>query len=121
MTAGCKRWAGPPGAIAILAAASGIDLIDQADFRLLDRKVVAGPPPIREQARFLRGLVRWIGFRQVAVPYKAERRHAGTADLLLAADATDGAGGAAELLPGAAAGGRRDGAAARAGRAGSTC
>ena len=54
-----------------------MDLVDQADFRLLDRKAVMALRQLRERARFVRGLVRWIGFRQVALPYRARRRHAG--------------------------------------------
>jgi dolichol-phosphate mannosyltransferase len=61
----------------LIRASSGADLTDQADFRLLDRKVVYALRQVREQARFLRGLVRWIGFRQIGIPYKAERRAAG--------------------------------------------
>jgi dolichol-phosphate mannosyltransferase len=58
-------------------ALSGLDVADQADFRLLDRKVVEALRCVRENARFLRGLVSWMGFRQAAVPYQAEPRHAG--------------------------------------------
>ncbi len=61
----------------LIRASSGADLTDQADFRLLDRKVVHALRQVREQARFLRGLVNWIGFRQIGIPYKAERRSAG--------------------------------------------
>ena len=61
----------------LIRASSGADLTDQADFRLLDRKVVHALRQVREQARFLRGLVKWIGFRQIGIPYKAERRAAG--------------------------------------------
>ncbi len=32
---------------------------------------------VREQARFLRGLVHWIGFKQIGISYKAEHRAAG--------------------------------------------
>jgi dolichol-phosphate mannosyltransferase len=61
----------------LIRASSGEDLTDQADFRLLDRKVVHALRQVREQARFLRGLVKWIGFKQIGIPYKAERRAAG--------------------------------------------
>ena len=57
--------------------ASGVDLTDQADFRLLDRKAVEAIKSTREQARMLRGLVRWVGFKQISIPYKAQRRFAG--------------------------------------------
>jgi dolichol-phosphate mannosyltransferase len=50
-----------------------------ADFRLLDRAVVETLRSCREAHRFNRALVAWAGFRQVAVPYHAARRHAGTA------------------------------------------
>ena len=48
-----------------------------ADFRLIDRRVADRLRDVREQARFLRGLFAWIGFRQVTVPYRAEARPAG--------------------------------------------
>lgn len=64
-------------AYGLIKLASGMDLTDQADFRLLDRKVVRVIRRHREQARCLRGLVRWVGFRQVAMPYTAEPRAAG--------------------------------------------
>jgi dolichol-phosphate mannosyltransferase len=53
------------------------DLTDQADFRLMDRKAVDALRSHREKARFLRGLVRHIGFRQTSVEYVAEKRIAG--------------------------------------------
>jgi glycosyltransferase involved in cell wall biosynthesis len=61
----------------VIRLATGADLTDQADFRLLDRKVVDVLCRHREHARFVRGLVHWVGFRQVALKYKAERRAAG--------------------------------------------
>lgn len=61
----------------VIRAVCGMDLADQADFRLLDRKVVSALRDVREQARFLRGLVRWVGFRQIAVPYEAPPRVGG--------------------------------------------
>jgi dolichol-phosphate mannosyltransferase len=48
-----------------------------ADFRLVDRKVAERFRAMREQARFLRGLFVWVGFRQALVRYRAERRPAG--------------------------------------------
>lgn len=58
--------------------ATGADLTNQADFRLLDRKVIRAMRNHRERARFVRGLVHWVGFRRAVVPYKAERRAAGS-------------------------------------------
>ena len=51
--------------------------LDAGDFRLLDRKVVEVIKAMPERARFLRGMVSWAGFRQVALPYDRAARHAG--------------------------------------------
>lgn len=48
-----------------------------ADYRLFDRKVVSALGQIRERSRFLRGLSRWVGFRQAFVEFEADRRFAG--------------------------------------------
>ena len=48
-----------------------------ADYRLLDRKAVDSLKKVRERSRFLRGLVRWVGFKQVCVDYQADARFAG--------------------------------------------
>lgn len=48
-----------------------------ADFRLLDRRAVDALNSMPERTRFLRGLVPWIGFRQVEVPFEAPERFAG--------------------------------------------
>lgn len=50
---------------------------DTGDFRLMDRKVVAAVKAMPERDRFLRGMVSWVGFRQVAVPYQRQARAAG--------------------------------------------
>jgi glycosyltransferase involved in cell wall biosynthesis len=47
------------------------------DFRLMDRKVVNALLRMPERDRFLRGMVSWLGFRQVAVPYRRAPRFAG--------------------------------------------
>ncbi len=51
--------------------------LDTGDFRLMDRKVVDGLCLMREQDRFIRGMVTWTGFRQTAVPYHRASRAAG--------------------------------------------
>lgn len=48
-----------------------------ADYRLLDRKVVDTLNAMPENARFLRGMVGWVGFKQAALPYAAAPRRAG--------------------------------------------
>jgi dolichol-phosphate mannosyltransferase len=47
------------------------------DFRLMDRRVVDEVVRFREQNRFLRGIVASVGFRQEAVLFDREARHAG--------------------------------------------
>jgi len=62
------------------------------DFRLMDRRVVAEVIRYREHDRFLRGIVANVGFRQEAVPFDRDPRHAGSSSyplrtmLKLAAD-----------------------------------
>lgn len=52
--------------------------LNAADFRLLDRKVVDSLQRLPERARFLRGLIAWVGYRQTVVPFDAPERAAGT-------------------------------------------
>ena len=47
-----------------------------SDYRLLDRKVVNALIQLKEDNPFLRGLVKWVGFKQKALAYTpAERTH----------------------------------------------
>jgi glycosyltransferase involved in cell wall biosynthesis len=48
--------------------------VDSGDFRLLDRDVVAALRRMREEARYVRGMVSWVGFSQCAVPYVRDAR-----------------------------------------------
>lgn len=50
-----------------------------ADFRLLNSKVVSQLKSINEYAIFLRGLVKWVGFKQIGIPYTPAKRHLGEA------------------------------------------
>lgn len=52
-------------------------LRDTGDFRLIDREVVLALRRMPERARFLRGMVSWVGFRQIALPYDRASRAAG--------------------------------------------
>jgi polyisoprenyl-phosphate glycosyltransferase len=62
----------------LLQRISGIDIPpDTGDFRLLSRRAVDALGTLRERHRFLRGMSRWIGFRQVAVPFARDPRFAG--------------------------------------------
>lgn len=51
--------------------------VDVGDFRLADRKAVNAFLRMRERDRYVRGMFCWIGFRQIAVPYVRQSRHAG--------------------------------------------
>jgi polyisoprenyl-phosphate glycosyltransferase len=52
--------------------------VDVGDFRLVDRKALNAFLRMRESNRYVRGMFSWVGFRQVAVPYVREQRHAGS-------------------------------------------
>lgn len=52
--------------------------VDTGDFRLMSRRVVEALKRSPERHRFLRGMVSWVGFRQVGVPYDRDERHSGT-------------------------------------------
>jgi len=50
---------------------------DTGDFRLMTHRVVAHFNAMPERFRFVRGMVGWLGFRQVAIQYERDRRFAG--------------------------------------------
>jgi polyisoprenyl-phosphate glycosyltransferase len=47
------------------------------DFRLMSRQVTDAFKQLREQHRFVRGMVAWLGFKQTAVPFERPERAAG--------------------------------------------
>jgi polyisoprenyl-phosphate glycosyltransferase len=51
--------------------------LDTGDFRLMSRHVVDTLRAMPERDRFVRGMVSWVGFKQVALPYKRSERFAG--------------------------------------------
>jgi dolichol-phosphate mannosyltransferase len=58
--------------------ASDVELpVEAGDFKLLSRRVVDELIALGEQDLYMRGLVTWVGFRQVAVPYERQPRGAG--------------------------------------------
>jgi dolichol-phosphate mannosyltransferase len=69
---------------------------DVGDFRLISRRALDALLSLPEQARFIRGMVAWIGFRQVPIAYDRNERHSGTTKyplrkmMRLAADALTG-------------------------------
>lgn len=53
--------------------------VDTGDFRLMDRKAVDAFVKLPERHRFIRGMVSWLGFRQIGIPYdRASRLHGET-------------------------------------------
>jgi polyisoprenyl-phosphate glycosyltransferase len=62
----------------MLARLSDVEIPrDVGDFRLMDRIVVDAVSHMREHARYLRGMVAWVGYRQTAVDYTRDPRAAG--------------------------------------------
>jgi glycosyltransferase involved in cell wall biosynthesis len=58
--------------------ASSLDLpVEAGDFKLLSRRVVDELLALEESELYLRGLVSWLGFEQVAVPYERQPRAGG--------------------------------------------
>jgi dolichol-phosphate mannosyltransferase len=51
--------------------------LDAGDFRLISRRALDALLAMPEQARFIRGMVAWIGFRQVPFAYDRDVRFAG--------------------------------------------
>jgi polyisoprenyl-phosphate glycosyltransferase len=51
--------------------------LDTGDFRLMDRAVVDALLAMPERDRFVRGMVSWLGFSQIGVPYRRSARFAG--------------------------------------------
>lgn len=62
----------------ILKALVNLDIpVDVGDFRLMSRRVVEHLKAMQERDRFVRGLVSWIGFRQIGLTYRRDKRYAG--------------------------------------------
>ena len=50
---------------------------DTGDFRLINRRVLNALQSMPESARYVRGMVAWVGFKQVPIPYERKGRFAG--------------------------------------------
>ena len=62
----------------LLSRATEVDIpLDAGDFRLMSRRALDALLSMPEQARFVRGMVAWIGFRQVPFAYDRDERLAG--------------------------------------------
>ncbi len=51
--------------------------VDTGDFRLMSRRVVEALRRSTERHRFLRGMVSWVGFRQIGITYDRDVRYSG--------------------------------------------
>lgn len=64
-----------------LKSLTNVDIpVDTGDFRLIDRKVcdvMNSMTSIREKNRYIRGLVSWVGFKQIGVEYVRDPRLSG--------------------------------------------
>jgi dolichol-phosphate mannosyltransferase len=62
----------------LLSRATEVDIpVDAGDFRLMSRRALDALLAMPEQARFIRGMVAWIGFNQVPLLYDRQERLAG--------------------------------------------
>ena len=62
----------------LLARATDVEIpVDTGDFRLMSRRALDVLLAMPEQARFIRGMVAWIGFKQVPLAYDRDERFAG--------------------------------------------
>lgn len=51
--------------------------LDTGDFRLIDSQIIKEFNGFRERGKYIRGLISWIGFKQVPYYYEREARYAG--------------------------------------------
>lgn len=66
---------GARAAYATIRYLSGIGIPENAtDYRLLSRRAIEALKLCHERNRYLRGLVHWIGFQQVGIPYNRSPR-----------------------------------------------
>ena len=64
----------------LMARISGLEMVSQTtDFRLYDRKVVVAFCKATERERMFRGIMDWMGFKKVYVPFRADARTEGAA------------------------------------------
>jgi dolichol-phosphate mannosyltransferase len=62
----------------LLKSATEVEIpVDAGDFRLISRRALDALMAMPEQARFIRGMVAWIGFKQVPFAYNRDQRFAG--------------------------------------------
>lgn len=62
----------------LISSATGIDMSQASDFKLLDRKAVDALLILPERAPFFRALSSWVGFKTTTIPFEVQERVAGT-------------------------------------------
>lgn len=59
----------------IIHRLTNVDIpVDTGDFRLMDRRAVEAFLKMPERHRFVRGMIAWVGFQQVGIPYDRASR-----------------------------------------------
>jgi len=61
----------------LISKATGMDMANSSDFKLLDRKVVDTLNGLPERKVFFRALSFWVGYRKTQVSYRVEERSVG--------------------------------------------
>lgn len=62
----------------ILRGLTNVEIpVDTGDFRLIDRKVCDALKQLPERSRYVRGLMSWVGFKQIAIEFERSERFAG--------------------------------------------
>ncbi len=57
---------------------------DTGDFRLIDKSVLDVLRNMREESRYYRGMVSWVGFKQIGIEYERDIRYAGSSTFSIA-------------------------------------
>jgi len=61
----------------IMRHLTDLDIDNASDYKLLDRKVVDAHNRLPESSRFFRGLISWLGFRRIQIPFSVKERPTG--------------------------------------------
>ena len=61
----------------MISSASGFDMENASDFKLLDRKAIDALVSLKEKYAFFRALSSWVGFKTTTVSYDVQERTAG--------------------------------------------
>src|SRR5258708_13989103 len=74
----CRNFAAKL-AYRLIAASADVPIPpDSGDFRLISRRVRDALENVSEYNRYMRGLIAWLGFRQIGISYERQPRTAGT-------------------------------------------